>query len=579
MSTTTLIHAANARKLFKRTFQGSVNEILTELFQNAQRVGATKVDLAWNELVSSLETTDGESVHQFEYQDNGPGLRGIEGFEALLCIALSSYDDDVTSNQQPMGIGFQALLAHEHVSQVVVSSGGYQLTIDTKRWWNDELYAELWPQRLEPSPAQSFGFKALVSQTFVRQLRDALPTKDELVTSYNSYPAQGFGDLLAIYAQGARCVQGLPKTLQACQHLTTVELPDGNQLSLYMPKETNVYGQLFCNWYGQGVNQQFYGCLGGLKALLTVTQGQPVDLIAPSRRAFVENEKLQTIKALVASTFTSYLTQLPRSEVTLELVQVAYRLQQEAAQAADLPYLILRQLGTDNALTVVHVDECKRFLILHPLTRVVTGSSEDSMAFGLDSFAKALDLRAFTIESGNSGLVNKRLWWKPGSVTEDKRLMRLPFQVVGTGHYCLQDNNECDTPTKWKRVPAGATVYVHCRTVYNDFVDAGLLVGTKDPSAFLASEATKLLRLETDDRDRERQLLQFKQRVSALERGLMGKSLPRDFSYKDLQALFSEQQDPVIVNVRFCFESGDTWPTHATVVPLEGKRIKARLHG
>jgi hypothetical protein len=575
VSTTTLIHAANARKLFKRTFQGSVNEILTELFQNAQRVGATKVDLVWNE----LETVGGESVYQFQYQDNGPGLKGIEGFEALLCIALSAYDEDVTSNQQPMGIGFQALLAHEHVSQVVVSSGGYQLTIDTKRWWNDELYAELWPQRLEPSLSPSFGFKALVTRSFAEQLRNALPTREESVNSYIAYPALGFADLLAVHAQGARCVQGLPRALQTCDHLTTLTLADGNELSVYAPKDVSVYGQIFCNWYGQIVSQQFYEGLGGLKALLVVTRGQPVDLVAPSRRAFVENEKLRELKVQVAKAFISYLTQLPRAQVTIALVEFAYRLLADMPEKVEMPYLLLRQLGTDDTRVVVHADECKRYLILNPLTRVVLDDSDDSLTFGLSSFAKALDLRAFTIEAGDPGLVNKRLWWKPGPASEDKRLARIPFKVVGTGHYCLQDNNDCDTPTKWKRVPASATVYVHRRMIYNDFDDADLLVGTKDPTGFLATDATKLLRLESDDRDRERQLALFKQRVTSIERGLMGKSLPREFTYKDLQTLFADQQDPVIVNVRFCFENGDTWPTHATVVPLEGKRVKARLHG
>lgn len=562
--------------MFKRSFQGSVAEILTELFQNAQRVQASKVDLAWNLLVDATE--ESKAVFQFEYQDDGPGLKGREGFEALLCIALSDWDPSVVQNQQPMGIGFQALLAHEHVHSVTVASGGYQLEIDAKRWWDDEAYARSWPERLVASPRHSFGFKAQVTPEFVNDLARQLPTNPEAVYGQQT-PAMGFDEHLAVYAQGERCVQGLPKVLQNAQVLTSVVLEDGNELTLFLEPD-GAYGHLHCNWYGQLLATTLYDGIAGIRALLRVRSGAPVDLVAPSRRAFIENDKFKALKALIRSTLHEFVRTAARSQVTPVVLKAAYKAI-EYGETIELQYVLLRPIGGGESV-VVAKSELGLYQVLAPHVYVADADYGSMYGYGLESFVKALELRAFELEQGPSTAVNKRVWWKPGSPVDDKRMAHMPFQVRVPGQYQLQATTEdaLTIPEKgWKRLPAQASVFAAKRRVYNDLSDAGLVLGSKDPAVFLSSNAEKLLEPETVDIEIERQQRLFKERVGKLERVLMGKALARNFVYADLQALFPEQADPVIVNVRFCFENGDGWPTHATVVPLEGKRVKARLHG
>ncbi len=88
--------------IIKRLFTGSVREIVEELLQNAQRAGATRVDVTFPDEDSCLMS------------DNGHGLaNGIEDLRAMLVLAESSYQDRaVFENQSPMGIGLYSLIAH-----------------------------------------------------------------------------------------------------------------------------------------------------------------------------------------------------------------------------------------------------------------------------------------------------------------------------------------------------------------------------------------------------------------------------------------------------------------------------------
>jgi hypothetical protein len=100
---TDLINADRVRSSIRRLFQNDIIECLSELLQNSQRARATKVEIQTSE--------DG-----FTYRDNGHGLLGgVEGFHTLLKIAESNFDNETITDQDPMGLGIHALLAHDAI--------------------------------------------------------------------------------------------------------------------------------------------------------------------------------------------------------------------------------------------------------------------------------------------------------------------------------------------------------------------------------------------------------------------------------------------------------------------------------
>src|SRR5215510_4234176 len=130
-----LINPARLRLGIKRAFTGDINEVLSEIFQNAMRAGAKNVWI----------TTDDRG---FAYQDDGRGLRDESDFESLLKLGESGWDQRVEEEQQPMGLGIHSLLAHDEVESVTFSSNILSLTIDARRWWTDWQYAVGWADNL-----------------------------------------------------------------------------------------------------------------------------------------------------------------------------------------------------------------------------------------------------------------------------------------------------------------------------------------------------------------------------------------------------------------------------------------------
>lgn len=125
---TDLINPMRLRLGIKRAFTGDIGEILGELFQNSQRAGARNVQIS----------TDDKG---FVYQDDGHGLREEADFEALVKLGESGWDERVEEEQQPMGLGLHALLAHDVVESVCFTSNLFSLAIENGRWWKDAAYA------------------------------------------------------------------------------------------------------------------------------------------------------------------------------------------------------------------------------------------------------------------------------------------------------------------------------------------------------------------------------------------------------------------------------------------------------
>jgi len=101
--------------------------VLSELVQNARRAGATKV---W---ITTATGQDG--VGQISVLNNG---KGLENFQVLLSVATSGWDEEVTKNEGPYGLGFlSCLYAGTHVDVV---SQGKILRIDQEGALSDEVF-------------------------------------------------------------------------------------------------------------------------------------------------------------------------------------------------------------------------------------------------------------------------------------------------------------------------------------------------------------------------------------------------------------------------------------------------------
>jgi hypothetical protein len=119
----TLVNSDRIRNTLRRQFDGSAHTVIGELLQNSQRSGSTSVDIVSISEDTPENTANKERCVRYSrliYADNGTGLIGREGFEKLICLGDSYYENpSVEQNQLPMGVGFNSLLANQKVTLVV----------------------------------------------------------------------------------------------------------------------------------------------------------------------------------------------------------------------------------------------------------------------------------------------------------------------------------------------------------------------------------------------------------------------------------------------------------------------------
>lgn len=202
-----LINPDRVRSSVRRLFQNDIAEVLSELFQSSQRARAAHVEIT---------TCD----NGFTYRDDGHGLLGrVEGFHTLLKIAESHFDNETIGDQDPMGLGIHALLAHDHVGRVIFASGSYRLTLDTERWWTDRDYYARWYEGLEElaEPIGGFRVEVVANAKLVASLKLALT--NSTYPYHRTTPAEGYGGYLEIALDGERVKTSLPRRARIEQPL------------------------------------------------------------------------------------------------------------------------------------------------------------------------------------------------------------------------------------------------------------------------------------------------------------------------------------------------------------------------
>lgn len=116
---TTITASISPRILSKAAhmFSNRLDDIFIELFQNARRAGATRIDVVTH--------TTPENETSITVSDNGTG---IKDFSSLLCFGGSNWDAITEQAEDPAGMGFFSLLH----SGATVSSNGQRVVLSSK---------------------------------------------------------------------------------------------------------------------------------------------------------------------------------------------------------------------------------------------------------------------------------------------------------------------------------------------------------------------------------------------------------------------------------------------------------------
>ena len=105
-----------------RLFNGSLSDILNELFQNARRAGASCVRVASGK--------SGEQ-HWITVDDDGDG---ISDPQALLSLGASGWDDRTAAREDPAGMGFFAFAGRKTTIESAHRDAAFKLVIPADGW-------------------------------------------------------------------------------------------------------------------------------------------------------------------------------------------------------------------------------------------------------------------------------------------------------------------------------------------------------------------------------------------------------------------------------------------------------------
>src|SRR5262245_11337308 len=470
-----LINPARLRLGIKRAFTGDINEVLSEIFQNAMRAGARNIRI----------TTDDRG---FAYQDDGRGLRDKSDFEALLKLGESGWDRRVEEDQQSMGLGIHSLLAHDEIESVTFSSNLLSLTLDARLWW-DWQYAAGWRENMRticfPAPGMNIGVmcsKALTDQ-LVKALTDAW-------LIYRS-PARGYYGLLTIMINDTVVNTSVPE--DATPSIPLIETSYQNNrlvIGLYGKEGYATQNGIWVNFYGQMISVNQYS---RFQAYLEVRQGRPVNPMSPSRRGIIKDEALNKLCDFIRDSLVEYFIQTPIEEIDPLALGQIYR--DYPAQASKLPCFVAArrkryESGDDvGKMTSLSAPQVLSYenppLLLTDKARVV---QEDGTAYsseyGLHTFIELTGAAYSVLEADESRLDIRHLWWKPGE------RIALPSgcpQIFHkTGQWGL--GTERVEPSEWREIN-NHVVFAFDDPNNWDVDNVDFTVGGADPQDFYQTDA------------------------------------------------------------------------------------------
>jgi hypothetical protein len=533
-----LINPARLRLGIKRAFTGDVNEVLSEIFQNAMRAGARNIRI----------TTDDRG---FTYQDDGRGLRDESDFEALLKLGESGWDLRVEEDHQSMGLGVHSLLSHDEVQSVTFSSNLLSLTIDAHLWW-DWQYAAGWRENLRttcfPAPGMNIGVmcsKALTDQ-LVKTLTDAW-------LIYRS-PARGYYGLLTIMINDTIVNTSVPEDAKPSVPLIETSYQNNRLfIGLYGKEGYTTQNGIWVNFYGQMIPVDQYS---RFQAYLEVRQGRPVNPMSPSRRGIIKDEALNKLCDFIRDSLFEYFSRTPIEEIDpLALMQFYH---DYPAQASKLPCFVAArrkryESGDDvSKMTSLSAPQVLSYENPPPLladkARVIREDGiVDSVEYGLHTFLELTGAAYKVMEADDSRLDIRRLWWKPGEQIQIENGCPQIFHKAGQWGL----GTEQEPPVEWREINN------HVVFAFNDpnnwDVDkVDFTVGGADPQDFYQTDAWEGFDPSNDQgRSREEMSESYQESCEREIRNLIGNAVPKNFSWDDLLRFVPEGEQIIAVTPEY----------------------------
>jgi hypothetical protein len=558
---TNLINADRVRSSVRRLFQNDISECLVELFQNSQRARARKVE---------IETCE----EGFTYRDDGHGLLGgVEGFHTLLKIAESHFDNETITDQDPMGLGIHALLAHDAIRQVTFASGDYRLSLDTKRWWADRDYYTRWFTGLEElaEPVEGFEVRVSADAKLIGELKRAFT--NSTYPYRKTGPAEGYEGYLEITLDGARIETRLPRWARVEHPLIKTDY-QGSRLTIgfdceYATRNSSV------NWYGQVIEVDFHS---GFKFHLDVRQGRPVNPQSPTRRGIIKDAAYEALIRFVKDEIFRFVCDTGnRALVKPEYVSACFRMDAERARR-ESPYIVaaeMRPLDDPSSLEDIDClgeselftyDEVPRLLEEGVVVVLDLEGQRREEEHGLSSFIKLVG-RCYALKCGDPARLKvESLWWKPGKGVRE--FFHEPGEWgIGAGDH---------PPTRWQQVDQEPVFsFTDASNWEVDSVD--WTVGTNDIVAFLRNESWAGFDQESDEHNYEELQASYEESIERVLRQVIGNCVPVRFSVHELQS-FMPTKDARIQKVRYHYdEQGSSSPQEITVTNAKGEEARLRL--
>lgn len=587
-----LVNPERIRSSIKRLFHNRIDEVLGELFQNSQRAGATRVEIT---------TTD----NSFTIADNGHGLIGnVEGFHTLLKIAESRFDNETIEDQNPMGLGIVSLLTHDQVTEVTFSSASLELTIDTKRWWDDPDYYSVWYEKLVSldQPVTGLRISATCKPELVKAIHTSLKGKDILyslsdeVYQYAS-PAQGYEGILTITLNNENVRTSLPTWTTIPNRLISTTF-QGSKLNIGY---TNTHRSSVL-WYGQLIILRGFAN-SAFSFHLEVTSGRPINPLSPSRAGIINDaaytELLNFVKAQI---FNFVFDPKNRKRIKAAHVEACYKLDNEYA-TANSPYLVAESVeanesfnsleefnGTadfspETAVELFTYDNPP--LLLNDGVTIQLSTGITDAEYGLHSFLPETG-PFYTLRCGDGSRLNiGTLWWKPeGTPIHDS------FYNPGTFGISYVDDNP---PDDWKTITT-TPVFAFDNPNGYDAAEVNFIVGSTAPLDFLKDQVWAGFSINEEDTNTDAQEESYRDSVDHIIRSIIGNCVPRNFNLYQVSQFLKDPSAPIIsvvyhykiagkfVNPRRAYKpskqntGGAMSPSEITVKSATGEKVRLKLY-
>jgi len=589
----TLVNADRIRSSIKRLFHNRIDEVLSEILQNSQRSGSTSVDITTKE-------------NSFTIQDNGHGLlNGIDGFHTLLKLAESNFDNDTIEDQDPMGVGIVSLLTHDQINEVTFTSGSLELTIDTKRWWNEPGYYSTWFERLVTPDHPTTGLRILAtcSPKLVKAIHTTLAAKDQ-ISPYDdkvlqcSSPAQGYEGILTITlnAEPVRTTLPLWTKLRELFVSTTYK---GCKLDIGYDSSRSRSTVL---WYGQLIMQR--GMLNDFHFHLEVKSGRPINPLSPTRAGVIQDAAYkELIEFIKKELFKFIFNPENRSRIKPAHIEACYKID-ASYSITHCPYIIAEGVKTndnpnsfDDFNSTSDFDYSKHSLeelftydklpqLLHEHLIVELSDKRSEAEHGLQSFLRETGPAYFLRHGDESRVTIGTLWWRPKGHPKHDCFYQ-------PGDYGI--SYEAETPPiTWVPITT-APVFVFNDTSSYDACEVDFIVGTtNDPVDFYLNEAWAGFSPH-DDSDHDPQEDQYRESLDYIIRSIIGKCVPRDFKLYEISRFLKDSSAP-IVEIKYHFKTGNKFvnprkaykpnskgvgamsPAEITVKTSTGEKIRLKLY-